>query len=225
MSLADELADVRTKVEAALPAPVFHAIAGSIESLKATGIAERATGVGGRIGLPVLAGRDGAAIDLAAISSTGPIVLLFYRGGWCPYCDVTLRGFAKALPRIAAAGGTLVAVTPETAAPPGDAGSGQDLGFPIAIDRGNAFARGLGLVFRLPEHLWPLYRDIGIDLPARNGDDSHELPVPAIYVVETGGRIAWAHVDADFTARADPVAVIDALEALRASAKGTSGTA
>ncbi len=88
------------------------------------------------------------------------------------------------------------------------------LTFPVAVDRGNLFAKALGLAFALPEDLRPLYRDIGIDLPARNGDASHELPIPATYVLDASGRIAFAHVDADFTTRADPDAAVAAVERL-----------
>ncbi len=214
MSLASRLDDTRAAVRAALPPTTFEAIECSIADLRATGLADRAAAVGDRVALPTLRAVDGGTIDLAAAAAGRPAVLLFYRGGWCPYCNTTLRAYAEALPRIQAAGGALIAVTPED--PEHAAATARDggLAFPVAVDAGNRFAGTLGLAFALPDGLRPLYREIGIDLPARNGDATHGLPIPATYVLDASGRIAFAHVDADFTRRADPEAAVAALERL-----------
>lgn len=214
MPLSSTLDDTKTAVRAALPPSTYDAIERSIAALRDTGLAERALGVGDRIALPVLKSVDDRPVDLAAAAAGRPVVLLFYRGGWCPYCNTTLRAYAEALPRIEAAGGTLIAVTPETAERASETARDDGLTFPVAVDGGNRFARTLGLVFALPDDLRPLYREIGIDLPARNGDDSHELPIPAVYVLDASGRVAFAHVDADFTRRADPEAAVAAVERL-----------
>ncbi len=214
MSLSTKLDDTKAAVREALPPSTFEAIERSIDDLQASGIADRAAGVGDIVTLPTLRTIDDLPVDLVDIAAGRPVVLLFYRGGWCPYCNTTLKAYAEALPRIEAAGGTLIAVTPES---PGRAYATKhdnDLRFVIAVDRGNHFARSLGLVFTLPDELRPLYREIGIDLPTHNGDESHELPLPATYVLAPSGRVAWAHVDADFTRRADPADAVAALDRL-----------
>lgn len=216
MPLASDLDTTKGAVRAALPPTAFDAIARSIDDLHATGIAGRAVGLGDLVALPILASVEGSPIDLAEVAAGRPVVLVFYRGGWCPYCNTTLRAYAEALPAIAAAGGVLVAVTPETPGHALDTGRDAAPGVTVAVDAGNRFAKTLGLVFALPEGLRPVYRDLGIDLPARNGDDSHELPIPATYVLAASGRVAWAHVDADFTRRADPGDAVAALEKLGA---------
>lgn len=220
MSLSSTLDDTKTAVRAALPPATYDAIERSIADLRDTGIAGRARGVGDRIALPVLRSVDDRPIDLAEAAAGRPVVLVFYRGGWCPYCNATLRAYAEALPRIEAAGGTLIAVTPESAERASETARDDKLAFPVAVDVGNRFAEALGLAFALPDDLRPLYREIGIDLPARNGDASHGLPIPATYVLDASGRVAFAHVDADFTRRADPEAAVAAVERL-----GRGGTA
>lgn len=214
MSLSSRLDRTKAAVREALPPAIYDAIARSIAELRETGLAERARGVGDRIALPVLPSVDGRSIDLAGAAAGRPVVLLFYRGGWCPYCNTTLRAYAEALPRIEAAGGTLLAVTSESAERASETARDNGIGFPVAVDEGNRFAASLGLVFALPDTLRPLYREIGIDLPARNGDASHTLPIPATYVLDGSGRIVFAHVDADFTRRADPEAAVAAVERL-----------
>ena len=214
MSLSSTLDGTRAAVRAALPPATYDAIARSIADLRDTGLAERASGIGDRIVLPALVSVEGCPLDLGRAAAGRPVVLVFYRGGWCPYCNTTLRAYAEALPRIEAAGGTLIAVTPESPERAAETARDDGLTFPVAVDRGNAFARSLGLVFALPDALRPLYREIGIDLQARNGDDSHELPIPATYVLDASGRVFFAHIDADFTRRADPAEAVAAVERL-----------
>lgn len=219
MSLSSKLDSTKTAVRAALPPSTYDAIAQSIVDLRDTGLAGRALGVGDLITLPILRTVDDQPVDLLEVAAGRPVVLVFYRGGWCPYCNTTLRAYAEALPRIEAAGGTLIAVTPEAPGRASETVADNGLAFTVAVDVGNRFARTLGLVFALPDALRPLHRDIGIDLPALNGDDSHELPIPATYVLASSGRVAFAHVDADFTRRADPddaVAVVERLGRLSA---------
>ena len=212
MTLSSKLDDTQAAVRAALP-PVTFAER-SISDLRASGLAGRALGVGDVVALPTLRTIDDLPVDLIAAAAGRPVVLVFYRGGWCPYCNTTLRTYAEALPQIEAAGGTLIAVTPESPERASETARGNDLRFVIAVDSGNRFAKSLGLVFVLPDELRPLYRDIGIDLPAHNGDETHELPIPATYVLAPSGRVTWAHVDPDFTRRGDPADVVAALERL-----------
>lgn len=214
MPLSTKLDDTKAAVRGALPPSTFAAIERSIGDLQTSGIADRAAGVGDIVALPTLMTIDDLPVDLANTAAGRPVVLLFYRGGWCPYCNTTLKAYAEALPRIEAAGGMLIAVTPESPGRAYETAHDNDLRFVIAVDRGNRFASSLGLVFAVPDELRPLYREIGIDLPARNGDESHELPLPATYVLASSGRVVWAHVDADFTRRADPVDAVVALDRL-----------
>jgi peroxiredoxin len=158
LSLQHLLDETAKSVRSALPADIFGAIGRSISDLKQTGQDRRAAGVGTSPDLPTLPGLDGVPIDLKALVSKGPLVLTFYRGGWCPYCNVALRAFAERYPEFVAAGASVVAITPERQEK-AEATSGKtEVPFPIAIDASNAFARKLGLAFSLPNDLRPLYR-------------------------------------------------------------------
>ncbi|OBZ94622.1 hypothetical protein ADU59_15695 [Pararhizobium polonicum] len=216
MSLAVELKKTADSLKAALPEDIFSAIGQSIADLKATGIAKRAASVGSTIPLPVITDFDGNDVDLRKLAADGPLVISFYRGGWCPYCNVELRALANALGDIEASGASVVAISPEQPDSARETAGKNTLGFPVLVDKGNRYARELGIVFSLPENLRPLYRSIGIDLEDWNGDESHELPLAATFIVDSKGTVVWAFVDADFSVRAEPANIAAALRRVAA---------
>lgn len=218
MSLAYQLTRTVDHVRSALPPPTFKAIAQSISDLQETQIAQRAVGVGARVSLPSLADAHGQTRDLQALLARGPVVLAFYRGGWCPYCNVSLRALQAVLGDIRATGAELVAVTPETPDYIEATTDAAGASFPIVHDPANGFARSLGLVFELPEDLRPLMAEIGVELPVRNGEATFSLPIPATYVIDRDGTVAYAFVDADFTRRAEPSDILAAVRRLRVDA-------
>ena len=156
----------------------------------------------------------GNSVSLAALRAGKPLVLAFYRGAWCPYCNLEIHALIAALPEIHAAGGRLLAISPEMPDYTRDFIKTEGIDFPILTDTGNAVAQRFGLVFNLPEVLRPIYADMGIDLPARNGDESFSLPVPATYVINVQGIVCAAHVDVDYTRRMSPATILDALRVL-----------
>ena len=214
MSLAQQLQQTVDAVRSALPADIFGKISQAITDHKQTGQDARAVNVGARPNLPTLTGLDGAPIDLKALAAKGPLVLLFYRGGWCPYCNVELKAFSDRYKELTALGASVVAITPELPEKAEVTSGKSEIAFPIAVDSSNGFARELGLVFSLPVDLRPQFRQIGIDLEQWNGNETHELPIPATYVIDRTGVIRWAFVDADFTKRADPVDVLSVVKSI-----------
>lgn len=167
--------------------------------------------------LPDAMGRE---TRLSRLLARGPVVLTFYRGSWCPYCNTQLRDYQIALPAITAAGATLVAVSPQTPDSTLTIVERQRLAFPVLSDAGNVVSQAYGLVFQVDAATRERYRAVGIDLAASNGTraagrpDTWELPVPATYVVATDGTIHAAFVEADYTRRATPEQVVEALETL-----------
>ena len=157
---------------------------------------------------------DGGTVRLSDLLTSGPVVLTFYRGAWCPYCNTSLQGFQAELGEILDAGGYLVAVSPQAEIGSQEMAETNALSFPVLSDAGNRVSRAYGLVFQVDESTKAQYQAVGIDLEAVNGSDAWELPVPATYVIDEAGIIRAAFVEADYTQRADPRDVIDALRTL-----------
>ena len=147
----------------------------------------------------------------------GPLVLSFYRGVWCPYCNLELQALQAALPEITARGASLVAISPQTA--PNSRKSQRDnkLGFPILSDAKSEVAECVRHPLRLPDYLIELYKSFKNDLPAFNDDPSWVLPMPARYVIGTDGIIAYSEVNPDYTQRPDPSELLPVLDRLKAS--------
>ena len=158
----------------------------------------------------------GHEVSLKTLLKEGPVVISFYRGEWCPFCNLELHALQEALPKISELGANLVAISPEKP----DSGiimtEKNKLTFPVLSDYKNVVARQFGIVFRVGDELQNLSRNVfKNDLAVRNGEDSYELPVPATFIVDSKGIIRFAHVEVDYmTGRAEPEEVVAALEAL-----------
>lgn len=214
MTLATDLQAYQAQFKTKAPAEVQGVMATATENLAASGIIDRSLKVGDRIPAITLPDATGKSFSVQEALAKGPVVIAFYRGGWCPYCNLELKALQNVLPEIKAAGATLIAISPET---PDNSLSTQEkneLTFTVLTDDKNAVSRELGLVFALPEELRPIYSSFGINIPAYNGDESFELPVPATYVVAPDGSIVYAFADADYTKRAEPADVVSALKAI-----------
>jgi peroxiredoxin len=161
---------------------------------------------------------SGRLVRLSTLSARGPVVLTFYRGSWCDYCQKYLRTLDQALDQLREAGAELIAISPQTPEHSATTADRLDLGYPMLSDADNHVARRFGLVFRLPEAFRNAYDVLGIDLPRYNGTHSFELPIPATYVIARDNRIVYASADPDYTKRPDPAAVLAKLGALEKQA-------
>jgi len=154
-------------------------------------------------------------VRLSELLQHGPVVVAFYRGGWCPYCNLELRALQKSLTEIQKLGAQLVAISPQTPDSSLSTQQKDELQFRVLSDKHSAVARQFGLVFTLPEEIRTIYKGFGHDIAARNGDDSFELPFPATYVIGQARTIHFAFVNADYTKRAQPAAILKVLRELR----------
>jgi peroxiredoxin len=154
----------------------------------------------------------GDSLSLRRLLKAGPAILVFYRGSWCPYCNIQLRALSLALDEIDAMGGTLVAISPEAPDPALLDDPKRHLGFPVLFDRGNLVAREFGLVFTMSDRARALLLKVGIDLEERNANGGWELPVPATFVVTPDGTIAARFLDVDYRKRPEPRAILAALK-------------
>lgn len=185
--------------------------------LIASGLADRALKAGDVAPSFALSDAEGHVVGSKELLARGPLVVSFYRGVWCPYCNLELQALEAARPEFEAYGARLVAISPQT--PPNSRKSQRQngLGFPILSDANSKVAAAFGIRFALPGDLVELYKVFGNDLPAINGDSSWVLPTPARYVIGTDGVIAYAEVNPDYTRRPDPTELLPVLDRLRAA--------
>jgi len=186
-----------------------------IDELNETGIIESALNVGDMAPDFTLPNATGDEVSLSAILEQGPAVLTWYRGGWCPYCNIQLRTMQEALPHFEAAGGQLVAISPETPDNSLDTKDKNELAFEVLSDVGSKVAHAFGIAYELPEVVQEQFKG-KLDL-AKHNTDEHEytLPLSATYVVGQDGKIAYAFLDAEYRNRAEPKEIIEVLETLK----------
>jgi peroxiredoxin len=185
--------------------------------LIASGQAGRALKAGDKAPDFVLNDPDGKPVSSRDLLATGPLVVSFYRGVWCPYCNLELQALQAALPAIEERGASVIAISPQT--PPNSRRSQSEnkLGFPILSDVKAEVANAFGIRFALPDYLVEVYKGFKTDLPLINDDPSWVLPMPARYVIGSDGVIAYAEVNPDYTQRPDPSELLPVLDRMRAS--------
>jgi peroxiredoxin len=219
MSLKEQLAQYRAGWRKRVPADRQAIMERHIEQLRTGAIARTMLKVGDRAPAIVLRNAKGEIIDIGALRKKGPVIITFYRGGWCPYCNLELKAFQDILPEIKAAGASLVAISPEK--PDGTLSTVEKnaLAFEVLSDVGQKVGRAFSLVYQFTEELCSAYRGFGLDIPAQNGAPGEwALPVSATYVIDRDGTIIYAYTDVDYRDRADPRDVLDLLTRKTAAA-------
>ena len=156
----------------------------------------------------------GGETSLADLLGSGPLVISFYRGGWCPYCNLEFKALNDSLSTIKSLGANLVGISPELPDNSLSTAEKHALEFDLLSDVGNIVARDYGIVMDVPASMRPLYLQWGLDVPSTNGDDTWELPIPATYVIDTDGTIVFAYVNKNYTERLEPAEIITALQSI-----------
>jgi peroxiredoxin len=212
MSLKEQLAEYRAGWFKRVPAERQAIMERHIAELR-NGIAKAALKVGDRAPAIVLGNAKGETIDVGAFLKKGPVIVTFYRGGWCPYCNLELRAFQQVLPDIKAAGASLVAISPEKPDDTLSTAEKNALTFEVLSDVGQKVGRAFGLVYEFSDELKSAYKEFGLDIPTKNGAaEEWALPISATYVIDRGGRIIYAYTDADYRDRADPSDILELLK-------------
>ncbi|NEP87813.1 MAG: AhpC/TSA family protein [Okeania sp. SIO2C2] len=211
MELTKNLQQLQAEIQAQLPEDAKAKMNKAVVDLANSDIVDNSLKVGKKVPNFSLPNAVGKIVELNSLLVESPVVISFYRGGWCPYCNMELRGLQKYLPQITELGARLIAISPETPDNSLSTTEKNELTFEVLSDRGNQVAKEFGLVFQLPEELRPIYQSFGIDLPAYNGDESFELPIPATYVIASDGTIIHAFVNPYYTQRLDPEEIINVL--------------
>jgi len=210
MSLEDELSQIRAVDKD--DAPLQAAYQDLLSRLDRAETGERALKPGDVIPAFLLPNAEGRLIASDELLARGSLVINFFRGNWCPYCRQTLKALEAALPEIEAAGGQLVALTPDTGHHLADTKRIQRLSYEILSDVDGTVGLQFGVLFRAPAAYREVLAGYGIDLAERHGNGGGFIPLPATYVVDRAGIVRYAFVDIDFTRRAEPAAVVAALK-------------
>ncbi|MGJ4945573.1 peroxiredoxin-like family protein [Bradyrhizobium sp. HKCCYLS1011] len=215
-NLQTKLDAFRANLEAGNPpynasSSVVEAMHRATAELKSSGQAERALKVGD--GAPVFGLKDseGDVVSSSVLLETGPLIVNFFRGVWCPYCNMELQALQSALPDYKTLGANLVAISPQTQPNSRKSVRENGLTYPMLSDIGGEVGAAFGLKFGLPGYLVELYRKAKIDLPRFNDDPEWTLPMPARYVISRSGLIVYADVSADYTRRPEPEELLPAL--------------
>ncbi len=207
-TLTQQLADHQAGFKQRVPGERAAMMEAAAAQLRASGIEAQALKVGA--GLPALTLPDatGQPVDLRALNAAGPLVIVFYRGGWCPYCNLELREWQRLLPQLRELGATLVAISPQTPDNSLSTAEKNELAFPVLSDSSLAAAKAFGIDFTMSSELVELYSRVGNDLPTLNGNGQWVLPIPATYLIDRNGVVACVHVEADYRQRAEPQDVL-----------------
>jgi len=211
MSLNQQLDSLTAKLRAMVPAERLAVVDRFAENLVKSGLAARALKAGDLAPAFELPDGDGMLWRSEDLLRNGPLVTIFYRGRWCAYCNAQLAALQEIHSQLAAAGASLVAISPQTQKHSYMTRDMHKLRFPVLSDQGNQVARKFGLVYRLSPELQAMYESIMTKLPGYNGDQSWELPLAATYVVQPEGKISWTKIDADWRHRPEPEEVLQAL--------------
>ena len=211
MSLSEQLRAFVAESAGRLPPDAIKIMEKATASYLEAGIGKSALKVGDTLPDGNLIDTTGKNVSISKLLENGPLIMNFYRGGWCPYCNLELKAYQDRLADIEAKGATLVAISPEKPDNSLSTAEKNEIRFPILTDTGNAYANSLGLVFELEGNLKDLYQGFGLDLPNLNANSGWTLPIPAVYSVAADGTIRFADVDLDYRRRAEPADAIAAL--------------
>ncbi|QOU04428.1 AhpC/TSA family protein [Pseudomonas fluorescens] len=201
------------------PPAVVEALHRAVNDLIASGAEEKALKIGDTAPTFSLPNPTGELVSSAELLAKGPLVVSFYRGVWCPYCNLDLQALEEARKAIEARGATLVAISQQTAANSRKSQRENNVEFAILGDKGGVVAEKFGVRWTLPDYLQVIHKKVGADITVFNDENSWTLPMPARFVISQNGIIEYAEVNADYTQRPEPSEVFSVLDRLQVAVK------
>ncbi|PWK14885.1 peroxiredoxin-like family protein [Tumebacillus permanentifrigoris] len=213
MSLNAELQATREAFVASTPVQVHSVLFQIIEDLQKSGLASGLE-VGSTARDFLLTDALGTQVRLSDEWKKGPVILQFYRGSWCPYCNMQLLAYQKILPDIHRLGAQLIAISPQS---PDNTLSQQEkleLRFHVLSDTRGIVASKFNLLYDVPDYLIEMYKQFPLDLAEYNASDRWILPVPATIMIDEQGIVRYSYVNPDFTVRLEPSELLYQLESL-----------
>lgn len=214
MSLQKRLDALKQEFSANVPANILEVMNHENEKLIASDIISKAIKVGQKLPDGKLTTLTGERVEIEQLINGKPLVISFYRGGWCPYCNLELQGLESISNEIRALGSNIIAVSPESISHTKQTKEKNDVSFDILSDEGSFFAKKLGLVFTLPKSLQDIYLTFNIDVEKHNGESKFELPIPTTLIVKPNKEIVYIFADGDYTNRSEPGSILKILREL-----------
>lgn len=211
MNLTEQLKELADNSVQRHPGAAQEIMQNGITELIASKLVDKATKTGDTFPDFTLPNAEGVDVSLNSLLEKGKVVATFYRGGWCPYCNLELKALQAALPEIKEKGASLIAITPETPDNTLSTKEKNELDFEVLTSANNELAKSLNLVFELPSSLSALYSKFGINLKENQGNDSNELPIAATYIINQDRTVSYHFLQEDYKLRADPSEIVKAL--------------
>jgi len=211
-TLSNELKKYQDKFLQETPKEVKEVMFIATERLKESGISKNALKIGDIAKEFTLPNAVGNKVSLyEELEKNDYVVINFYRGQWCPVCNMELHALQGINDELNSLGAKLIAVSPQIPDASLSTAEKHELAFEVLSDAHNKVAKEYRLVFSLAEELRPLYASFGIDIPGLNGEDTYELPMPATYVVNKNKEIIYSFIDEDYTKRSEPQDILKAI--------------
>lgn len=212
LTLKDQLRLMREASASRIPTDKMEIMTAALKNLKMQKLEEKTLKVGQTFPDFNLKDVHGKSVNLKSLKKKGSVIISFYRGSWCPYCNAQLSAFQQHLSDFQEKGAQLIAITPEKPNLSLSLAENKKIEFSILNDKDNKFAKKVGLVFGVSKELREIYKQNGIDLEKSQGNSDWNLPIPATFVISKSGKIIYSFVDVDYTNRASPEDILQALE-------------
>jgi len=214
-TIAEQVNDIKAAAASGLPPEVVAVFASDQAVLAAAGVAAGAVAVGDRLSPFALSDANGQTVTLDEITADGPSVIVFYRGGWCPYCNLTLRTYeTELLPQLSAYSARLVAISPETPDASLSTQEKNELAYTVLSDTGNRLADTLGITFDPSGEGLTAQRALGVDIRTTRADGGTRLPMPTVLLVDRDHTVRFVDIHPDYTGRTEVSDIINALQTL-----------
>ena len=211
--LAEEIKKFQEEFVSKLPADFKAAALEDTKKLEDSKISEDALQVGDIAPDFNLSNAVGNKVSLyKTLEDSDFVVLNFYRGAWCPYCNLEMNALREINGEIESFNSKIIAISPETPDLSLSMKEKHNLEFEVLSDTDYIVEKEYGLVFSLSEKLRPYYEEFGFDIPAATNNSSYDLPMPAIYVVNKNKEIVFAFIDEDYKKRCEPQDILDAIK-------------
>jgi peroxiredoxin len=212
-SLTEQLSDKANAFKEKADPEKVKSYEAAIEKVAASGIIEKSKKEGDKAPNFTLPNATGQKVTLTDKTKNGYTIITWYRGGWCPYCNLTLAAWQQILPEIKAENIELIAITPELPDSTLSTKEKNALEFEVLSDVGNKVAKEYGIVFPLDQSIREAYKNMGLE--KYNGDASYTLPLAATYIINSKNEIVYAFLDADYKKRAEPKEVLQKIKDMK----------